>query len=613
LTAKGGLKMKTKNKKVLTPAEQEAIYTRDFLDQICPGDIKFYADHYICGSTFRSVWAIREYSPTTEEQAILRHLGEKSGVTLRIYTRFVTALEQRKIIQNAARKNLLKRGGTQDMQENVIAESNLQDVANLLATTHRNKEPLLHTAVFVELTAPSLDALRELQAGVEMELTRSKINIDKLLLRQKEGFVSVMPCGYNVFGVQFERVLPASSAANLYPLCYSGRTDPHGFPIGKDKCGTHIIVDFMRRESDKTNSNILILGNSGQGKSFLIKLINTILREGDMNLIILDAEEEYIDLTRELGGCHLDLMSGQYLINVLEPRVWGSDDEDEGKPAKGILSEHISFLREFFGSYKDFTDRHLDTLEIVLQRLYRLFGISDQTDMAAMTPARFPILKDLYDLLEKEFMEFDDSKKHLYTEELLQDLCLGLHSICVGTDSKYFNGHTNITSDRVLCFGVKTAMEANASLKNVMLFNVLSYMSGALLGDGNTAAVIDELYLWLSNLPAVERIRNAMKRVRKKNSAIIIASQNLNDYLLPDIAELTKPLFAIPAHTFLFNPGAVDKRFYIENLQLEPSEYDLIKLPQQGLCLYKCGNQRYHLEVQAPDYKAVRFGKAGGI
>jgi len=604
--------LKRKNKMPITPVEQEAIYTRDFLDQICPGDIKFYADHYICGSTYRSVWAIREYSPTTEEQAILRHLGEKSGVTLRIYTRFVTALEQRKIIQNAARKNLLKRGNTQDMQENVIAESNLQDVTNLLATTYRNKEPLLHTAVFIELTAPALDKLRELQAHMEMELTRSKINIDKLLLRQKEGFISVMPCGYNVFGVQFERVLPASSASNLYPLCYSGRTDPRGFPIGKDKCGTHVIVDFMRRESDKTNSNILILGNSGQGKSYLIKLINTILREGDMNLIILDCEDEYIDLTRELGGCHLDLMSGQYLINVLEPRVWGSSEEDEGKPSKGILSEHISFLREFFSSYKDFTDRHLDTLEIVLQRLYRLFGISDQTDMTAMTPERFPILKDLYDLLEREFMEFDDTNKHLYTEELLQDLCLGLNSICLGTDSKYFNGHTNITSDRVLCFGVKAAMEANASLKNVMLFNVLSYMSGALLGDGNTIAVIDELYLWLSNLPAVERIRNAMKRTRKKNSGIIIASQNLNDYLLPDIAELTKPLFAIPSHTFLFNPGAIDKKFYIENLQLEPSEYDLIKLPQQGLCLYKCGNQRYHLEVHAPDYKAVRFGTAGG-
>ena len=72
-------------------------------------------------------------------------------------------------------------------------------------------------------------------------------------------------------------------------------------------------------------------------------------------------------------------------------------------------------------------------------------------------------------------------------------------------------------------------MEAGESLKNALLFNVLSYMSGALLGAGNTAAIIDELYLWLSNLPAVERIRNAMNRVRKKNSAIVIASQNLND------------------------------------------------------------------------------------
>ncbi len=600
--------MNRKHEKEQSPAEQEAIYIRDFLDQICPGDIKFYTDHYICGSTFRSVWALREYPPSTEEQAILRHLGEKSGVTLRLYTRFVTALEQRKIIQNATRKNLLRRGSTQDMQENIIAESNLQDVANLLAVTHRNKEPLLHTAVFVELTAPSLDRLRELQADAEMELTRSKINIDKLLLRQKEGFQSVQPNGYNAFGVQFERVLPASSAANLYPLCYSGRTDRHGFYIGKDKAGTNIIVDLTRRESDKTNANVLILGNSGQGKSYLMKLLLTNLRELPMNLIILDSEDEYIDLTRELGGCYLDLMSGKHLINVLEPRVWGGEEGDE----RGVLSEHISFLREFFGSYKDFSDRHLDALEIVLQRLYRLFGICNQTDITAMSPARFPILKDLYDLLEREFMEFDGSKKNLYTEEILQDLCLGLHSICVGSDSQYFNGHTNITSDRVLCFGVKAAMEAGESLKNVLLFNVLSYMSGALLGAGNTAAIIDELYLWLSNLHAVERIRNAMKRVRKKNSAIVIASQNLNDYLLPEIAELTKPLFAIPAHTFLFNPGAVDRAFYIDNLQLEPSEYDLIKLPQRGVCLYKCGNQRYHLEVHAPPHKEELFGMAGG-
>lgn len=92
-----------------------------------------------------------------------------------------------------------------------------------------------------------------------MELTRSRISVDRLLLRQKEGFIAVLPCGNNVFMNQFERVLPASSVANLYPLNYSGKTDPHGFYIGRDRYGTNVLVDFDKRADDKTNSNILIL------------------------------------------------------------------------------------------------------------------------------------------------------------------------------------------------------------------------------------------------------------------------------------------------------------------------------------------------------------------
>lgn len=105
-----------------------------------------------------------------------------------------------------------------------------------------------------------IEKLRELQSDVSMEMTREKLSVDRLTLRQKEGFIACMPCGYNVFGTQFERVLPASSVANCYPFNYSGKTDPNGFYIGKDKFGTNIIVDFDRRADDKTNSNILILG-----------------------------------------------------------------------------------------------------------------------------------------------------------------------------------------------------------------------------------------------------------------------------------------------------------------------------------------------------------------
>ena len=184
--------------------------------------------------------------------------------------------------------------------------------------------------------------------------------------------------------------------------------------------------------------------------------------------------------------------------------------------------------------------------------------------------------------------------------------------MCVGAESKYFDGHTNITSDDFLCFGVKGLLESNRRLKDAMLFNILSYMSNKLLGEGNTAASIDELYLFLTNMTAIEYIRNAMKRVRKKDSSVILASQNIEDFLLPSIREFTKPLFSITTHQFLFNAGQINPKEYMDALQIEPSEFELIRYPERGTCLYRCGNERYLLEVIAPEYKAELFGKGGG-
>ena len=603
--------------KVLTPQEMEEIRTKDFFDCILPGTVKFLSDHYILGDNYCCVWVIREYPPSTEEQAILSQLADRSGVTLRIYHRLVETMEQRKIIQNATRRNRLKSGGN-DVNETIEAEGNLQDVIELLANLRKNKEPLLHTSVFMELRARSMDALKELQSEIAMELTRSKISVDRLTLRQKEGFLSVLPVGANQFGAQYERVLPASSVANMYPFNFSGKTDPQGLYIGRDKYGTNILVDFDRRAEDKTTSCILILGNSGQGKSYLMKLLLTNLREAGKRLICLDAEAEYEELTENLGGCYIDFMSGEYTINCLEPKAWtdGTDLADPTAPEAfrrvTRLSQHVAFLKDFFRSYKDFTDAQIDTIEILLMKLYARFGIDDTTDYSQKKPEDFPILSDFYKLCEEEFMTYDKQRKYLYTEELLQEVCLGIHSMCVGAESKYFNGHTNITDDAFLCFGVKGLMDTNRRLKDAMLFNILSYMSNELLGKGNTMASIDELYLFLTNMTAIEYIRNAAKRARKKESGLLLASQNIEDFLIPSIKEFTKPLFSIPTHQFLFNAGQINPKEYMDALQVEPSEFELIKYPERGTCLYRCGNERYLLQVIAPDYKSAMFGKAGG-
>ena len=154
-------------------------------------------------------------------------------------------------------------------------------------------------------------------------------------------------------------------------------------------------------------------------------------------------------------------------------------------------------------------------------RLYERWRISDSTDFSRLTPEDYPILSDLYALIEQEYRNFDEGKYQLYTAAILQEILLGLHSMCKGAESKFFNGHTNVTSSRFVVFGVKGLLQASKNVRSAMLFNVLSYLSDKLLTEGNTVAALDELYIWLSDNVAVgttiiEYIRNCLKRVRKK-------------------------------------------------------------------------------------------------
>ncbi len=590
---------------------------KDFLDMIAPAAVKFNTDHFILGCAYHCVMALRSYPATTEELALLSHLGERSGVNLSICLRRVTTAEEQKIIQNASNRSKFERGSTNNMQQSVTAEANLQDVAAMVAALRRSKEPLMHCAVYIDLAADSLEALRTLRDTVTGELIRSRLEADRLLLKQREGFLSANPAGRNAFGPKCERVLPASSVANLYPSNYSGKTDPQGFYIGRDKFGSNVIVDLDRRADDKTNASVLILGNSGQGKSFLLKLLVTNLLESGKSVICLDPENEMGELCGKLGGCFIDLMSGKYRINPLEPKLWDMGGEsDEDAPAafseRSRLSQHISFLKDFFRSYKDFSDRHIDAIELMLERLYGKWGINDHTDHSTMHPADYPILSDLYAVIQDAYQNYGRENDPLYPAELLQEILLGLHSLCKGAESKFFNGYTNVTSERFLVFGVKDLSNASQNLRGALLFNILSFLSDRVLSEGNTVAVLDELHVWLSNPTAIEYIRGMLKRCRKKDSSLIMASQNIEDFALPGVAEMTKPLFSIPTHQFLFNAGSIDRRFFMDNLQLEDAEYDIVRFSLKTECLYKCGNERHQLVVVAPPHKAALFGKAGG-
>ena len=148
------MRSRKQKKKELSDEQLEIMDTKDFFDRTVPGVIRFYTDHYICGNFYKSCWAVTEYPPSTEETAILAHLADRNGITLRIYDRLVTSTQQqRKIVQQAMRKNHMMTT-VNDVNESIKAQDNINDVVELISRSlRRNKEPLLHTAVFIELKA----------------------------------------------------------------------------------------------------------------------------------------------------------------------------------------------------------------------------------------------------------------------------------------------------------------------------------------------------------------------------------------------------------------------------------------------------------------------------
>ena len=324
-------KKKQKKKKKMPEQIQRP---KDFLDMIAPAAVKFNTDHFILGSRYHTAMALKSYPPMTDELALLRGLGDMGGVNLRLTARQVTPAEEDVILHAATNKSRMERSNTNDYKQSVTAEANLRDMAELLAKQRQEKEPLIHCGVYLDIAAADTEKLRAARDTVSAQLVRSRMGADPLLLRQREGFLSANPAGGSQLANFAERVLPARSVANLYPMNYSGKTDPKGFFIGRDRFGSNIIVDFDRRASDKTNASALILGNTGQGKSYLLKLLLCNVREAGKSVISLDSEHEMEDECRALGGCFLDYLSGQYRINLLEPRCWddGSGPEDPDAP-----------------------------------------------------------------------------------------------------------------------------------------------------------------------------------------------------------------------------------------------------------------------------------------
>ena len=246
-----------------------------FWKRVMPGVISFRPDEAIVGDTFRHYMAIREYQPSTTSQAILKDIAGMQGVSLKIFYKRITMLEEEKLITRGSRSTVYENNRAESLSDVVDAGENLSDVSEMFRTMRKERERILYCSVFLEIKASTRVELENVKADVRAALMADKIMADELTLQQKEGMQTVNPLGRNRFGLDYCRPLLAGSVANLYPFSYSGRLDPHGIRIGRAENGTDVYLDPDRRTFDVTNGNIVILGSPGQGKSFLTKFLST--------------------------------------------------------------------------------------------------------------------------------------------------------------------------------------------------------------------------------------------------------------------------------------------------------------------------------------------------
>ena len=192
--------MAKKKKKRAAPKPPTIQRPKEFLDLIAPGAIQFNTDNFVFGNTYRTVMMLRGYPPTTEEQALLRQLGELEGVTVHLAVRKVSAAEEEAILHAATNKSLMERSNVSNVKQSVTAEAKLQDTASLILGMRRDREPLLHTSVFLELTARTMEELQRLRDSISAILLRGKLSKDPLLLRQRDGFLSSNPAAETLWG-----------------------------------------------------------------------------------------------------------------------------------------------------------------------------------------------------------------------------------------------------------------------------------------------------------------------------------------------------------------------------------------------------------------------------
>ena len=377
----------------------------------------------------------------------------------------------------------------------------------------------------------------------------------------------------------------------------------NGFVLGRDENGELIILDIFGLGDDIQNANVVLFGESGSGKSFCLKHINTQLYALGVKLIILDAEVEYKKLTKSLNGNWVNTGGGKGgRINPLQIRELPKDDEmEESERGLGDYALHFQFLRSFFKFYfPDLTDLQLAILERNIEEVYTKFNITEDTDISKLKNSDYPILSDLYDYIEEKEKTDEMNKVNL---SIIKSL---LYPISKGSQREVWSGYTTIRNDaRSICLDISDLQNGEEKMKKAQYYNILTWCWQELARDRDerVALTLDEAHLLVDpNVPqALIFLRSAIKRARKYNGSILLSTQSLNDYLAPRIREYGQACIDNATNVILMGADAQNVKDIKSVYRLTDAEELVLTSKTRGKAVIRIGRQKYIAYIEAPE------------
>ena len=491
-------------------------------------------------------------------------------------------------------------------------ETHIETLGSLLATLQQDNESLLEFSVYItayDLVATEnnpnmltpgkslLPRIPNMKRVVRKAWQENGIRVNNMEFTQMEAFIGSQISAWDPMHKE-SRGIPSNSLAAAYPWIYSNVSDVGGIRLGKSD-GVPVFVDFFRRDSERVNSNMVIVGKSGSGKSYATKSLLANLAAEDSKIFILDPENEYTELAKNLHGKFINVGNAQngrlnpfHIITAL-------DDDEAGGETANSYATHLQFLEEFFRQILPDCDKDaLEYLNSLVDRVFINKGITPDSDFSKLRPEDYPVFDDLYDAILAEFQQTDND----YIRSNLRVLMNYIAKFSAGgRNAAIWNGPSTITTEEnFTVFNFQSLLaNRNNTVANAQMLLVLKYIDNEIIKnrDYNTkyglkrkvVVVIDEAHVFIdTKFPvALDFMFQLAKRIRKYNGMQIVITQNIKDFVgSEEIARKSTAIINACQYSFIFalSPNDMDDlcKLYEKAGGINESEQEQITTAPRG-------------------------------